>query len=59
MIENQRETPKITKLLDRPQFARVYLLNALESGSEKVFLDALHHIMDAIVDELEVDLIED
>ncbi len=59
MIENQRESSKIAKLLTRPQFARVYLLNALESGSEKVFLDALHNIIDAIADELKIDLIED
>ena len=59
MIKNQRESTKIAKLLDRPQFARVYLLNALKSGSEKVFLDALHNVIDAIIDELEIDLIED
>ncbi len=59
MIENQWESSKIAKLLARPQFARAYLLNALESGSEKVFLDALHNIIDAIIDELEIDLIED
>lgn len=59
MIENQREQPKIAKLLSRTKFARVYLLNALDTGSEKVFLDGLHNIMDAIIEELEVDLIED
>ncbi|MGF1542273.1 MAG: hypothetical protein ACFCU5_17820 [Pleurocapsa sp.] len=59
MIKNQPNQPKIAKLLVQPRFARKYLLNALDSGSEQVFLEALHHIIDAIVDELEIDLIED
>lgn len=56
MLENQREQPKIAKLLAQPKFAKKYLLNALDSGGEKVFLNALHEIIDAIADELEIDL---
>jgi hypothetical protein len=59
MIENGCKPPKIAILLAQPKFARAYLLNALDSGSERVFLDALHNVIDAIAEELEIDLIED
>ncbi len=59
MIKHQREQPKIANLLVKPRFAQKYLLNALDSGSEQIFLDALHNIIDAIADDLEIDLIED
>ena len=59
MVNNQINSAKVVQLLARPQFGRVYLTKALDTGSEQVFLEALHDIMDAIADELEMDLIED
>jgi hypothetical protein len=52
MIDNQYSKPKIYRLLSDPRIGRTYLLNSLASGSEKIFLDALHEIVEAISQSL-------
>ena len=43
---------QVAQFLCQPQVGRVYLLNALESKSEQTFMDALHHIIDSMNQEL-------
>jgi hypothetical protein len=53
MIDNQASQQKVYSLLTLPQFGRNYLLNALESSSEVVFLEALHAVIDAMSKEID------
>ncbi|MEL6578250.1 MAG: hypothetical protein AAFQ14_00750 [Cyanobacteria bacterium J06621_12] len=43
---------QVVRLLCRPQGGKAYLLNALNSNSEQVFMDALHHVIDAMNQDL-------
>lgn len=45
---------RVVRLLCRPEGGRAYLLNALNSNSEQVFIEALHDVMDAISQDLAV-----
>jgi hypothetical protein len=53
MIDNRASQQKVYSLLTLPQFGRNYLLNALESSSEVVFLEALHAVIDAMSKEID------
>ncbi|MEL6496668.1 MAG: hypothetical protein AAFQ41_16340 [Cyanobacteria bacterium J06623_7] len=39
---------RVVRFLCKPQGGQAYLLNALNSNSEQVFIDALHQIIDAM-----------
>jgi hypothetical protein len=56
MINNQDNKSNIYRLLAKPSFGRLYLLNALDSSSETIFIEALHQIIEAIADEREITL---
>jgi hypothetical protein len=43
---------QVVQFLCRPQGGKAYLLNALDSKSEQVFIEALHNIIDAIDQDL-------
>jgi len=43
---------QVVRLLCRPQGGKAYWLNALNSNSEQVFMDALHHVIDAMNQDL-------
>ena len=43
---------QVVRLLCRPQGGKAYLLNALNSNSEQVFIEALHNIIDAMNQDL-------
>lgn len=43
---------KVIRLLTIPQIGKTYLLNALDSGSEQVFIKALHQIIDDILSDM-------
>lgn len=51
-INNPGKTNQVVQFLCQPQGGRNYLLNALNSKSEQVFLEALHQIIDAINQDL-------
>ena len=39
---------QVAQFLCQPKGGRAYLLNALNSKSEQIFIEALHNIIDAI-----------
>lgn len=43
---------QVAQFLCQPKGGRAYLLNALNSQSEEIFMEALHNIIDAINQEL-------
>ena len=43
---------RVIHFLCQPQGGKAYLLNALNSNSEKVFIEALHNIIDAMNQDL-------
>jgi hypothetical protein len=43
---------QVVRFLCQPQGGKAYLLNALNSNSEQVFMEALHNIIDAIDQDL-------
>jgi hypothetical protein len=43
---------QVVHFLCQPQGGKNYLLNALNSKSEQTFIEALHHIIDAMNQEL-------
>lgn len=43
---------QVVQLLCQPQGGKAYLLNALNSNSEQVFMEALHNIIDAMNQDL-------
>ncbi|MDJ0571484.1 MAG: hypothetical protein QNJ53_20890 [Pleurocapsa sp. MO_192.B19] len=43
---------QVVRFLCQPQVGRNYLLNALNSKSEQVFMEALHNIIDAMNQEM-------
>jgi hypothetical protein len=53
MIDNRPSKSKVRSLLTLHQFGRNYLLKALDSSSEIVFLEALHYVVDAISQEID------
>ncbi|MEL6928950.1 MAG: hypothetical protein AAFO95_09965 [Cyanobacteria bacterium J06600_6] len=47
---------QVVRLLCRPEGGKAYLLNALNSNSEQVFIDALHNVIDALDRDLTASL---
>lgn len=47
---------RVVRLLCRPKGGKAYLLNALNSQSEQVFIEALHHVIDALDRDLAANL---
>lgn len=43
---------QVVRFLCQPQGGKAYLLNALNSNSEQVFIEALHNIIDAMNQDL-------
>ncbi|MGF1591538.1 MAG: hypothetical protein ACFCU7_20305 [Pleurocapsa sp.] len=43
---------QVVHFLCKPQGGKAYLHNALNSQSERVFIEALHHIIDAMNQDL-------
>jgi|GEM_PF-1837153 len=43
---------RVVRLLCRPEGGKAYLLNALNSNSEQVFIEALHNVIDAMNQDL-------
>ena len=43
---------QVVQFLCQPQGGKTYLLNALNSKSEQTFIEALHHIIDAMNQDL-------
>ncbi|HEY9769878.1 MAG TPA: hypothetical protein V6C71_15520 [Coleofasciculaceae cyanobacterium] len=43
---------QVIQFLCQPQGGKAYLHNALNSKSERVFIEALHHIIDAMNQDL-------
>lgn len=49
---NQRNQHRVIHFLCHPQGGQAYLVNALNSNSERVFIEALHNVIDAISQDL-------
>lgn len=47
------EYANFVQILNHPQRGRQYLVTAIESQNEQIFLAALHNLMDAILRDLE------
>ena len=47
-MKNQSNKNRVVQFLCQPQGGKNYLLNALNSKSEQVFIEALHNIIDAM-----------
>lgn len=47
-MKNQSNKVRVAQFLCQPQGGRNYLINALNSKSERVFIEALHQIIDAM-----------
>ena len=43
---------QVAQFLCQPKGGKAYLLNALDSQSEQIFMEALHNIIDAINQDL-------
>jgi hypothetical protein len=51
--KNQNQVQnQVVQFLCQPQGGKAYLLNALNSNSEQVFIEALHNIIDAMNQDL-------
>ena len=48
-LSNQNQ---VVRFLCRPQGGKAYLLNALNSNSEQIFMEALHNVIDAMSQDL-------
>jgi len=55
-MNKQSNKNQVLQFLCQPQGGKTYLLNALNSNSEQVFIDALHNIIDAMNQELSINL---
>jgi predicted ATPase len=51
-MNKQSNQNQVIQFLCKPQGGKTYLLNALNSNSEQVFIEALHHIIDAMNQDL-------
>ncbi len=51
-MNNISNKNQVVQFLCQPQGGRTYLLNALNSNSEQVFMEALHNIIDAMSQDL-------
>ena len=51
-MNTRNNKDRVIHFLCQPQGGKAYLLNALNSNSETVFIEALHNIIDAISKEL-------
>ena len=49
---NQRNQHRVINFLCHPRGGQAYLVNALNSTSERIFMEALHNVIDAISQEL-------
>ena len=47
-MSTKNNQDRVIHFLCQPQGGKAYLLNALNSNSEKVFIEALHNIIDAM-----------
>lgn len=47
---------RVVRFLCRPEGGKAYLLNALNSNSEQVFIEALHDVIDAMNQDLAASL---
>ena len=48
----KRNQDRVIHFLCHPQGGQTYLLNALNSNSERIFIEALHNVIDAISQDL-------
>jgi len=53
-MKTQSNKNQVAQFLCQPQGGRNYLRNALNSKSEQTFIEALHNIIDAMNQDLEV-----
>ena len=51
-MKNQSNKNRVVHFLCQPQGGRNYLLNALNSKSERIFIEALHNVIDAMSKDL-------
>ncbi|MEM8831339.1 MAG: hypothetical protein AAGE96_18555 [Cyanobacteria bacterium P01_G01_bin.19] len=51
-MKSQSNKNQVAQFLCQPQGGRNYLLSALNSKSERVFIEALHNVIDAMNKEL-------
>jgi predicted ATPase len=51
-MNKQSNKNQVIQFLCQPQGGKTYLLNALNSNSEQLFIEALHNIIDAMNQEL-------
>lgn len=51
-MKNQSNKNQVVQFLCQPQGGRSYLRNALNSKSEQVFIEALHHVIDAMTKDM-------
>ncbi|NJL51897.1 MAG: hypothetical protein HC930_06105 [Hydrococcus sp. SU_1_0] len=51
-MNKQSKQNRVIQFLCQPQGGKTYLLNALNSKSEQVFIEALHNVIDAMNQEL-------
>ncbi len=51
-MPKQSNEKQVLQFLCQPQGGRIYLLNALNSKSERTFIEALHNIIDAMNKEI-------
>ena len=51
-MNKQDNKDRVIHFLCQPQGGKAYLLNALNSNSERVFIEALHNIIDAMTQDL-------
>ena len=47
---------QVIRFLCQPQGGKAYLLNALDSNSEQIFIEALHNIIDAMNQDISASL---
>lgn len=51
-MNTKSNSNRVVQFLCQPQGGKTYLLNALNSKSEQIFIEALHHIIDAMNQDL-------
>ncbi len=52
LMKTKSNKNQVVHFLCKPQGGKAYLHNALNSQSERVFIEALHHIIDAMNQDL-------
>ena len=51
-MTNKSNENQVAQFLCQPQGGRNYLLNALNTNSEQIFIEALHNIIDAMSQDI-------